>query len=91
MTHLWCCVYDGLLTYLTIARLARRDGPESVAYRPPPGRSREPVMRRLYYRGSCGRVHRDRGADGRQGVPARCFVRALMVLAAIVVLASVAH
>ncbi len=48
-------------------------------------------MRPLYYRGSCGRVHRDRGADGRQGVPARFFVRALMVLAVIVVLASVAH
>ncbi len=48
-------------------------------------------MRRLCYRGSCGRVHRDRGASGRRGVPARFFVRALLVLAVIVVLASVAH
>jgi len=48
-------------------------------------------MRRLYYRDSYGRVHRDRGAEGRQGIPARFFVTALMVLAAIMVLASVVH
>jgi hypothetical protein len=48
-------------------------------------------MRRLYYRDSYGKVHRDRVAEGRQGIPARFFVTALMVLAAIVVLASVVH
>jgi hypothetical protein len=45
-------------------------------------------MRRLYYRDSYGRVHRDRESEGRQGSPARFFIMALMVLAAIVVLAS---
>ena len=48
-------------------------------------------MRRLYYRDSYGRVRRARGAEGRQGIPARFFVTTLMVLAAIVVLASVVH
>ncbi len=48
-------------------------------------------MRRLYYRDSWGRVRWDRGVGGRRGVPARFFVRALLVLAVIVVLASVAH
>jgi hypothetical protein len=45
-------------------------------------------MRRVYYRDSYGRVHRDRGAEGRGGIPVRFFVTALVVLAAIVVLAS---
>ncbi len=45
-------------------------------------------MRRLYYHDSYGRVRRDRGSEGRQGIPARFLVTALMVLAAIVVLAS---
>ena len=45
-------------------------------------------MRRLYYRDSYGRVRRDRGSEGRPGIPARFFVTALMVLAAIVVLAA---
>jgi hypothetical protein len=45
-------------------------------------------MRRLYYRDSYGRVHRDRGSEGRQGIPARFFVTVLLVLVAIVVLAS---
>ena len=48
-------------------------------------------MRRLYYRDSYGRVHGDRGAEGRQGIPARFFVTALAVLAAVMVLASVVH
>jgi hypothetical protein len=48
-------------------------------------------MRRLYYRDSYGRVHGDRGAKGRQGIPARFFVIVLVVLAAIMVLASVVH
>jgi hypothetical protein len=45
-------------------------------------------MRRLYYRDSYGRVRRDRGSEGRQGIPVRFFVTALLVLAAVVVLAS---
>ena len=45
-------------------------------------------MRRLYYRDSYGQVHRDRGSEGRPDTPARFFVTALMVLAAIVVLAA---
>jgi hypothetical protein len=45
-------------------------------------------MRRPYYRDSYGRVRRDRGSGGRQGIPARFFVTALLVLAAVVVLAS---
>lgn len=52
-------------------------------------------MRRLYYRDSYGRVRRDRQAEQRissgSGIPARFFVTALMVLAAIVVLASLIH
>ena len=48
-------------------------------------------MRRLYYRDSYGSVHRDRGAEGRQGIPARFFVTVLVVLATMVVLASVVH
>jgi hypothetical protein len=48
-------------------------------------------MRRLHYRDCYGRVHRYRAADGRRGMPARFFVTALMVLAAIMVLASVVH
>ena len=45
-------------------------------------------MRRLYYRDSYGRAHRARESEGRQGIPVRFFVTSLMVLAAIVVLAS---
>jgi len=45
-------------------------------------------VRRLYYRDSYGWVRRDRGSEGRPGSPVRFFVTALMVLAAIVVLAS---
>jgi hypothetical protein len=48
-------------------------------------------MRRLYYRDSYGRVHRERGAERRPGVPATFFITALMVLAAVMVLASVVH
>jgi hypothetical protein len=48
-------------------------------------------MRRPYYRDSYGRMHGDRGAEGHQGTPARFVATALMVLAAIVVLASVVH
>ena len=49
-------------------------------------------MRRLYYRDSYGRVRRGRlagpGISGGSGTPARFFVTVLMVLAGIVVLAS---
>jgi hypothetical protein len=49
-------------------------------------------MGRLYYRDSYGRVHRNRRAGQRipsgYGLPARFFVTALMVLAGIIVIAS---
>ena len=49
-------------------------------------------MRRLYYRDSYGRIRRGRlagpGISGGSGTPARFFVTVLMVLAGIVVLAS---
>jgi hypothetical protein len=45
-------------------------------------------MRRLYYRDSYGRVHRDRESESRHGIPARFFVMVLLVLVAVVVLAS---
>lgn len=45
-------------------------------------------MRRLYYRDSYGRVRRDRESESRHGIPARFFVMALLILAAILVLAS---
>jgi hypothetical protein len=52
-------------------------------------------MRRLYYRDSYGRIHRDRHTERRisigSGIPARFFLIALMVLAAIMVLASLIH
>jgi len=58
------------------------------------------MARQLYYRDSYGQVHRDRQAEravrrpGKRGSsagPSRFFVRALLVLAAIVVLASLVH
>jgi hypothetical protein len=49
-------------------------------------------MRRLYYRDSYGRVRRGRlaglGISGGSGTPVRFFVTVLMVLAGIVVIAS---
>jgi hypothetical protein len=48
-------------------------------------------MRRLSHRDSYGSVHRDRGAQGRQGIPARFVVMVLMILAAVVVLTSLIH
>ena len=51
--------------------------------------------RRLYYRDSYGCVQRDRQAErnagGSSGLPARPFVTALMVLAILMVLASLIH
>ena len=55
------------------------------------------MARRLYYRDSYGRVHQDRRAGrpaaspARPAMPARFFVRVLLLLAAIVVLASLVH
>jgi hypothetical protein len=52
-------------------------------------------MRRLYYRDSYGRVHRDRQAETRtssgSGIPARFFVTTLLILAGIMVIASMIH
>jgi hypothetical protein len=48
-------------------------------------------MRRLWYRDSYGRWHEDRHTEGRSGMPARFFVIGLMVLAGIVVIASLVH
>lgn len=53
-------------------------------------------MRRLYYRDSYGRWHEDRRSESRRNenhssVPARWVIIALVVLAAIVVLASLPH
>jgi hypothetical protein len=49
------------------------------------------MARRLWYRDSYGRWHEDRHAEGRSGTPARFFVTGLVVLAGIVVLASLLH
>lgn len=48
-------------------------------------------MRRLWYRDSYGRWHEDRHAGGRSGMPAKWALYALMVLAGIMVLASMIH
>lgn len=48
-------------------------------------------MRRLWYRDSYGRWHEDRHSEGRSGMPARFFVTRPMVLAGIVVVASLLH
>jgi hypothetical protein len=47
--------------------------------------------RRLWYRDSYGRWHEDRHAEGRSGMPAKWALRALMVFAAFVVIASMLH
>jgi hypothetical protein len=70
--------------------------PESVTYRPDLDTARRLVMgRRLYYQDSYGRVQRDRQSEkravGRSGLPARPFITALMVLAILMVLASMIH
>ncbi|MGH3194525.1 MAG: hypothetical protein ACRDOD_25690 [Streptosporangiaceae bacterium] len=51
-------------------------------------------MRRLYYRDSYGQAHRDRRAErgsGSSGIPAKFAVRVLLVLAVVIVLASLLH
>ena len=65
--------------------------PESVVYRPVPGqiegaRHEASVLPRQLRQGAQGP-----GAEGRQGIPARFFVTVLVVLAAIMALASVVH
>ncbi len=51
--------------------------------------------RRLYYRDSYGRAQRDRQAERQSGsssgLPARPFLTALMILAILMVLASLIH
>ncbi len=49
------------------------------------------MARRLYYQDSYGRVHRARSAERSRGLPASLFTRTLMLLALIVVLASLVH
>lgn len=53
------------------------------------------AMRRLYYLDSYGRVHRDRQAEKRtsssSGVLAKVFLTILMLLAGIMVIASLIH
>ncbi len=48
-------------------------------------------MRRLWYRDSYGRWHEDRHAGSRSGMPAKWALYTLMVLAGIMVLASMIH
>ena len=52
-------------------------------------------MRRLYYLDSYGRVRRDRQAEKRtsssSGMPAKFFLTILMLLAGIIVIASMMH
>ena len=53
---------------------------------------KESVMgRRLWYRDSYGRWHEDRHAGGRSGPPARWALMVLMMMAVLIVLASMIH
>ena len=49
------------------------------------------MARRLYYQDSYGRVHRGRSAERGRGLPAALFTKFLMILAVLVVLASLVH
>jgi hypothetical protein len=49
------------------------------------------MARRLYYHDSSGRVHRVRSAERSRGLPAAPFAKALMILAVLVMLASLVH
>ncbi len=49
------------------------------------------MARRLYYQDSYGRVHQARSAGYSRGLPASPFTRTLMLLALVVVLASLAR
>jgi hypothetical protein len=93
--------HDGPGFVLTIKRHIFRPAYGAIRYRLPPARRghnfakyqycRESDMRRLWYRDSYGRWHEDRHAGGRAGMPAKWAIYALMVLAGIVVLASMVH
>jgi len=49
------------------------------------------MARRLYYQDSYGQVHRARAAERSRGLPGGLFARLLMILAILVVLASLVH
>ncbi len=49
------------------------------------------MARRLYYQDSYGRVHRSRSAERSRGLPAAPLTKVLMILAVLVVLASLVH
>jgi hypothetical protein len=49
------------------------------------------MARRLYYQDSYGRVHRARPAERSRGLPAAPVARFLMILAVLVVIASLVH
>jgi len=49
------------------------------------------MARKLYYRDSYGRVQRARAAEHGRGLPAAPFTKLLMILAIILVLASLVH
>jgi hypothetical protein len=49
------------------------------------------MARRLYYQDSYGRVHRSGSAERSRGLPAAPFANFLMILAVLVVLASLVH
>ena len=49
------------------------------------------MARRLYYQNSYGRVHRSRSAERSRGLPAAPVAKFLMIMAVLVVLASLVH
>jgi hypothetical protein len=49
------------------------------------------MSRRLWYRDSYGRWHEDRHAEGMSAMPAKWAVITLMMLAGLVVIASMIH
>jgi len=49
------------------------------------------MARRLYYQDSYGRVHRSRSVERSRGLPAAPVAKFLMILAVLVVLASLMH
>ena len=49
------------------------------------------MARRLYYQASYGRVHRARSAERSRGLSAAPVAKFLMILVALVVLASLVH
>ena len=49
------------------------------------------MARRLYYQDSYGRAHRARSAERSRGLPGGPLTKFLMILAVLVVLASLVH